>query len=97
MGYYHIELNFVAQNMCTIVLPWGKYRYIRLPMGVANSPDIFQEKMSDLMTGLQFVRTYLDDVLVLTKTTWEDYLHKLDLVLDRIAKAGLKINAQKSS
>ena len=53
--------------------------------------------MSDLMTGLQFVRTYLDDVLVLTKNTWEDHLHKLDLVLDRIAKAGLKINAQKSS
>jgi hypothetical protein len=62
VAYYHIELNLVAQNMCTIVLPWGKYRYKRLPMGVANSPDIFQEKMSDLMTGLQFVRTYLDDV-----------------------------------
>ena len=26
MGYYHIELNLVAQNMCIIVLPWGKYR-----------------------------------------------------------------------
>jgi hypothetical protein len=44
MGYYHIELNLAAQEMCTIVLPWGKYRYKRLPMGVANSPDIFQEK-----------------------------------------------------
>jgi hypothetical protein len=31
---------------------------------VANSPDIFQEKMSTLMAGLDFVCTYLDDVLV---------------------------------
>ncbi len=53
--------------------------------------------MSDLMTGLQFVCTYLDDVLVLTKNTGKDHLHKLDLVLDCTAKAGLQIYAQRSS
>jgi hypothetical protein len=66
-------------------------------MGVANSPDIFQEKMSTLMAGLEFVRTYLDDVLVLTTGTWDDHLRKLDVVLHRIANAGLKVNATKSS
>jgi hypothetical protein len=67
MGYYHIELSPHSQQLCTIVLPWGKYEYLRLPMGLANSPDIFQEKiMSTLMDGLEFVRTYLDDCLVLT-------------------------------
>jgi hypothetical protein len=35
-----------------VVLPWGKYEYLRLPMGLCNSPDIFQEKMSELMVGL---------------------------------------------
>jgi transposase InsO family protein len=97
MGYYHLELDLLAQEMCTIVLPWGKYRYKRLPMGVANSPDIFQEKMSTLMAGLEFVRTYLDDVLVLTTGTWDDHLRKLDVVLHRIAQAGLKVNATKSA
>ena len=37
MGYYHIELDLLAQEMCTLVLPWGKYQYKRFPMGVANS------------------------------------------------------------
>jgi hypothetical protein len=37
MGYYHVELDLLAQEMCPIVLPLGKYRYKRLPMGVANS------------------------------------------------------------
>jgi hypothetical protein len=32
----------------------------RLPMGIAGSPDIFQEKMSNLMATLEFVQTYLD-------------------------------------
>jgi hypothetical protein len=43
-------------TLCTIVFPWGQYRYKRLPMGINCAPDIFQEKMSNLMTGL---RTYV--------------------------------------
>ncbi len=66
-------------------------------MGVANSPNIFQEKMSDLTTGLELVRTHLDNVLVLTHDTWAIHLRKLDEVLHCIAKAGLKVNATKSS
>ena len=96
MGYYHIELDLLPQEICTIVLLWGKYRYKQLHMGVANSPNIFQEKMSTLMAGLEFVRTYLDNVLVLTTGTWDDHLRKLDVALHRIAKAGLKVNATKS-
>ena len=78
-----------------IALPWGKYEYLCLPMGLVNSPDTFQEKMSTLMDGLEFVRTYLDDCLCLTSGTWEDHLEKLEQVLMRLKSAGLKVNAQK--
>ena len=46
MEYYHIELSPVARQLCTIVLPWVKYKNQKLPMGVCNSTDIFQEKIS---------------------------------------------------
>ena len=61
MGYYHMILTPFSSSLCTIVLPWGKYEYQRLPMGLSISPDIFQEKMSELMAGLEFARAYLDD------------------------------------
>ena len=83
MGYYTLRLDADSQKICTIILPWGKYSYLRLPMGVAGSPDIFQEKMSALMEQLEYVRTYLDDLLVLTKGTYQDHLDKLRVVLDR--------------
>ena len=63
MGYYHIELSPNSKRQCTIVLPWGEYEYQRLPMGLCNSPDIFQEKMSILMGDLEYVRAYIDDLL----------------------------------
>ena len=51
MVYYQIRLRKNASNLCKIILPWGKYRYKFLPMGVANSPYIFQQKMNDLFYG----------------------------------------------
>jgi hypothetical protein len=65
-------------------------------MGLCNSPDIFQEKMSTLFGDLEFIRTYIDDLLVLTKSDWQDHLHHLDIVLNRLKQAGLKVNARKS-
>jgi transposase InsO family protein len=97
MGYYHIELNPDARKLCTIVLPWGKYEYLRLPMGLCNSPDIFQEKMTTLTQDLEFVRVYLDDLLIISRSDWHDHLDKLRAVLDRLQAAGLKVNATKSS
>ena len=96
MGYYHIELDPDSRKLCTIVLPFGKYEYQRLPMGLCNSPDIFQEKMSELMADLEYIRVYIDDLLVLTSDTLEDHLDKLDDVLTRLEVAGLKVNATKS-
>jgi hypothetical protein len=42
MGYYHTQLDLEAEKLCTNILPWGRYQYKRLPMGVKTSPDIFQ-------------------------------------------------------
>ena len=55
MGYYTIRLDPDLSKICTIIFPWGKYSYLRLPMGIACPPDIFQAKMSELMVALEFI------------------------------------------
>jgi len=97
MGYYTLRLDSDSQKLCTIVTPFGKYQYLRLPMGISCAPDMFQERMSDLMSGLEFVRTYLDDLLVITAGSFEDHLTRLELVLQRLADAGLRCNIEKSN
>ena len=97
MGYYHLELSARSKQMCTIVFPFGKYEYQRIPMGLCNSPDIFQEKMSELMEGIESALTYLDDLLCITKGSFEDHLEHLDRILARLKGAGLKVNANKSA
>ncbi len=65
-------------------------------MGVAGSPDIFQAKMLELMATLEFIQTYLDDLLCITKGNLKDHLQHLREVLIRLQDAGLKINSDKS-
>ena len=46
-------------------------------MGLCNSPDIFEEKMSELMQGLEFARAYIDDLLVVSKGDFATHLEHL--------------------
>ena len=66
-------------------------------MGIAGSPDIFQARMSELIATLEFVRTYLDDLLCISKGSLVDHLNKLRRAFIRLQDAGLTVNARKSS
>ena len=74
----------------------GKYWYKHLPMGVANSPDIFQQEMNYLFHGFEFIRVCIDDLLILTKGDCKYHIHKLELMLNKLKGKGLKCNIEKS-
>ncbi len=93
MGHYTIRLGANSQKICTIILPWDKYSYLRLPMGIFGSPDFFQERMTGLMESLGNIRCYIDDLLIITRESYEDHLKKLREVLRQ--KAGLRVNTAK--
>ena len=60
-------------------------------MGIAGSADIFQAKMSKLMVALEFVRTYLDDLLCITKASLDDHgcTYILEVSPYQFARSGL--------
>jgi hypothetical protein len=95
MGYYTIKLGPTATKMRTIIFPWGKYSYQRLPIGFSGSADIFQAEMGNLMATLEYVRVYIDNLLVITKSSHDDHLDKHEQVFIRLRNVGLKINAAK--
>jgi hypothetical protein len=95
MDYYTIRLDPDASRICTVIFPWGNYSYKRLPMGITGSPDIFQNKMLELMEDLKYVQAYLDNLLCISKSSLEDHLKKLEEVLRHLCNMGLKVNAEK--
>jgi hypothetical protein len=45
---------------------------------------------------VQYVKTYLDDLLKLTNSSFKNHLHKLEMVLARLSTAGMRVNISKS-
>ena len=65
-------------------------------MGLCNSPDIFQAKMNELFNDLEYVRTYIDDLFMISNKTFEYCINKLDKVLNILNQKDFKVNAEKS-
>ena len=51
--------------------------------------------MSNLFRELEYVREYIDDLLVTTNGSHQDHLEKFDTVLTNLKKAGLEVNPEK--
>jgi hypothetical protein len=94
MGYYHINLDADAQNLCAIVFPWEKYKYKHLPEGIKFAPDVFNNVLSKLVQDMEHVTTYLDDLMVLTNKNniFKDHLLKLEMALGRLSTNGMRVN-----
>jgi hypothetical protein len=50
-----------------------------------HDPDVFQNVMSKLVQDMEYVKTYLDDLLILTNNSFKDHLLKLEMVLARLS------------
>jgi hypothetical protein len=61
-------------------------------MEFARLADIFQAEMGNLMATLEYVRAYIDNLLVITKSSLDDHLDKLKQVFIQLHDARLKIN-----
>jgi hypothetical protein len=60
--YYRFELNKESQDLCTIITPFGKYKYLRLLMGLKYSLDIAQAIMENKLSDIEDADVYINDV-----------------------------------
>jgi hypothetical protein len=94
MQYYTFELDEESQDLCTIVTPFGKYKYLRLPMRLKCSPDIAQAAMENVLSGIDDDDVYIDDVGAFSDN-WDHHLNLIATILRRLRENDLIINPVK--
>lgn len=93
-AYFQIELSDSAKKMCVINTPLGLYRYNRLPFGVSSAPAIFQSVMDKMVSGLEGVAVYLDDIII-TGTNETEHWKNFESVIQRMQDFGFRLRPEK--
>ena len=93
-GYHHIALDKDAIKKTAFVTPFGKYEYLKVPFGLAQAPSYFQNLMNKVLNGLNFTLAYLDDIIIFSETA-EQHLKQIQIVLNRLRQAKLKLKKSK--
>ena len=93
-GYHHIALGKSSRAKSTFVMPFGKYKFLMVPFGLAQAPAYFQLLMNKVLDGLDFTMTYLDDIIIFSSNELE-HLEHLEEVYCRLRKADLKMKCSK--
>ena len=75
-------------------LPFRQFEFVRMPFGLCNAPKTFQRAMNNLLAGYDFVRVYLDDILILG-TTEENHIENIRTILNVLAAKNITINIEK--
>ena len=52
--------------------------------------------MNELFNGLEYVRTYIDGLLIISNKSFEEHINKLDKVQSKLNRKCYKGNAEKS-
>jgi hypothetical protein len=88
------ELDQESQDLCTIITPFSKYKYLRLPMGLKRSPDIAQAAMENVLSDIEDTNIYIDDVGAFS-SNWEYHVNLLATILRPLHENGFPINPLK--
>ena len=64
-------------------------------MGLCNSPDIYQQKINELLNCLEYVGAYVDDLFIISNGSYEDHPNKGKIALNKLKAAGFKVNKEK--
>ena len=63
-GYWQCILDNESIRFTTFATPFGRYRLKRLPFGLSASSEIFQERVSQALEGLEGILNTTDDILI---------------------------------
>ena len=93
-GYWQVEIDERDQELTTFITPWGRFKFLRAPMGLVSSGDEYNRRGDEALQDAKNTVKVVDDILIFD----EDYQSHLNNVWDMLEKCrenGITLNPQK--
>ena len=63
-AFNQLEMDELSKEVCTVNTPKGLFKVHRLPFGISSSPALWQRTVDSLLSGIEGVLCFVDDILV---------------------------------
>ena len=93
-GYWQIRVHANSQEKTAFATHQGLFEFRVMPFGVMNVPAVFRWLMQRVLSGLQFISVYFDDVVVYSEIL-ADHVSHLRIVFECQRTDSLKLNPAK--
>ena len=100
-AYWHVQLDDEASYLTTMITPFGRYRWLRLPFGLKVSSEIFQRRLTEALGDLPQTFCIADDIIVVGQgqndsDAKKDLVLHADLLKKRCHNRNIKLNERKA-
>ena len=93
-GYHQVPLDEESSKLTTFLLPSGRFRFLRAPMGLSCSSDEFCRRSDKVIEGLPGVRKLVDDILIQAPDI-DTLRHRIDQLLARCRSHNFTLSRKK--
>jgi hypothetical protein len=93
-GYWQVKLGRESRDLAMFILPQGRFRMKRAPMGLCSSSDEFLISMEAIFGKYPWLLRLIDDLLIQGKTK-QQVLRRLRAVLKTCRKYGVTLKRSK--
>ena len=93
-GFNQMTLSEQIRHKAGFITPFGLFEPNRLPFGLTNGPAYFSAAMQNILSDLPFVRVYIDDITIASKSEDEHLMH-IEKLFNRLEEFNLKLNPDK--
>ena len=93
-GYHHILLDKPSIPKTAFNSPFRKYKYVKVPFGLAQALAYFQELMTGILKDFNFTIDYLEDIIIFSKTL-QEHLSHIRKVFEKLWSAKLSMKMSK--
>ena len=59
-----MKLDQQSSYLTTFNTPFGRYHWLRMPFGVNSAPEVWQQRMTQIVEGLNQVEVIADNFLI---------------------------------
>ena len=100
-AFWHVKLDETDSFLTTMITPWGRFRWSRLPYGLSVSSEIFQRRLMQALEGLPGVVTVADDIIVMGRGSTieeasKDHERNLSALQLRCEEKKIRLNEEKT-